>query len=490
MNTTPKMEPQTTVLELSQIIESPSNTRKRFPPEEKLRELGESMKAKGQLQPVLVRPNPARPNSGSYELVFGACRFRAAKLVGMNTIVATIRDLTDVEALEIQIIENGQRSDVHELEEAEGYEAFMKHGYDADKLAEKIGRSRSHVYQRLKLLTLAKDVRAHFLSGAIGSAVALYLARVPTAEMQARAFDETLEMSAREAADYIRRHFMLEIAEAPFDTKDATLLPSAGACATCPKRTKNNKELFGDVKGDLCTDPDCFSSKKAALRQRTIDAAKKAGREVVEKPVDKVSYDYGSYKFVQLDTICRADPKERSYGELLKGVKDGPKVATGFLRDGTQSDLLPREEALAAIAKKHASVRKAMEAPATSDDFIRENRVQEQARKLAIRELVRRVEKQKPPKDLLVCCCEQFVRIMSDVLERRGVELLEDDSAQKAVRATEDESILRGLLVEMIVEVDTASDGALFDLYGVKTKDFVKQARAEMTSTPEAEAAE
>ena len=109
---------------LDRIRESSSNPRRGFD-EAKLKELAENIKMHGVLQAVLVRPAPDGIDR-TYELVAGARRFRASKLAGKGTIPATVRDLTDAECREIQLIENLQRADIHELDEGIGYRSLME----------------------------------------------------------------------------------------------------------------------------------------------------------------------------------------------------------------------------------------------------------------------------------------------------------------------------------------------------------------------------
>ena len=164
---------------LSAIQESQTNPRRTFD-EAKLAELSENIRLHGVLQPVLVRPLPGG-EAGSYELVAGARRYRASKLAGRDSIPATIRDLTDAECLELQLIENLQRSDVHELDEARGYAALMRlqpDVYTIEVLAEKIGRSEKYVYARLRLTHLVDDVQQAFYSGKLTVAHAFEIARL------------------------------------------------------------------------------------------------------------------------------------------------------------------------------------------------------------------------------------------------------------------------------------------------------------------------
>src|SRR6202142_715751 len=109
---------------LSQIQESKTNPRRQFD-ETRLAELADNIRLHGVLQPILVRPLPGG-EAESYELVAGARRYRASKLAKCESIPATIRDLPDPNCLELQLIENLQRADVHELDEARGYAALMQ----------------------------------------------------------------------------------------------------------------------------------------------------------------------------------------------------------------------------------------------------------------------------------------------------------------------------------------------------------------------------
>ena len=149
---------------LSRIQESKTNPRSQFDAAA-LAELADNIRLHGVLQPVLVRPLPGG-EPDCYELVAGARRYRASQLAKRETIPATVRELTDTQCLESQLIENLQRADVHELDEARGYAALMKiepQTYTIETLAEKIGRSEKYVYARLRLIHLVEEVATGLL---------------------------------------------------------------------------------------------------------------------------------------------------------------------------------------------------------------------------------------------------------------------------------------------------------------------------------------
>ena len=126
--------------------------------EKDLVELADSIKAKGVIQAILLRPDPAQ--DGRYQIVAGERRWRAAQRAGLKTIPAVVRKLNDVEVLELGIIENVQRANLNPIEEAEAYHALIKRfGHTQDVLAEQVGKSRSYIANALRLLNLPEDAR-------------------------------------------------------------------------------------------------------------------------------------------------------------------------------------------------------------------------------------------------------------------------------------------------------------------------------------------
>jgi ParB/RepB/Spo0J family partition protein len=268
------------------------NPRKHFDAKA-MQELTDSVKAQGVVQAIVVRPNG---KAGTYEIVAGERRWRAAKAAGLAEIPATIRELTDAQALELAVIENNQRENLHPLEEAEGYEALLKQKhanlskYTVEDLMAKIGRSKSYVYQRLKLLDLCEEARKAYYAGKLDYSKAVLVARIAGVELQRKALKEITEghyagaepMSFRAAQQHVQNNYMLTLERAPFPIKDANLVAAAGSCDKCPKRTGNTPELFEDVKsGDVCTDPGCFGKKRDAHTAALAAIAKAAGREVI-----------------------------------------------------------------------------------------------------------------------------------------------------------------------------------------------------------------
>ncbi len=125
--------------------------------DEKLNELSESIKINGIIQPIAVREN--KFEKGKYEIVAGERRWLAAQRAGLNEVPVFIIDIDDQKSLEIAIVENVQRQDLNIIEEAKGYQRLVKEfGYDHDKISKFMSKSRSHVSNTLRLLTLPEDI--------------------------------------------------------------------------------------------------------------------------------------------------------------------------------------------------------------------------------------------------------------------------------------------------------------------------------------------
>lgn len=298
-------------LRVLSIIASKTNPRKFFCPF-KLTELAESIKATGVHQPILVRPLPESRiqeeiaqakqegrEPAQYELVCGERRWRGTQLAGLEYIPAMIREMTDAQALEAQIIENLQREDVTALEEAEGYQALMKEsGMNADDVAEKIKKSRGYIYARLKILDLCPEGREAMRDGKLDYSCALPIARIATFDLQREALEWANNSrsrthwgekpSAREVQEHVKSNYMLDLRKAPFSRKDADLCPTAGACVTCSHRTGAAAEQEEENKSaDVCTNPPCYRNKEQAHADQLRKQAQERGCEVLDEKDSK-----------------------------------------------------------------------------------------------------------------------------------------------------------------------------------------------------------
>ena len=158
---------QETKISISNLKPSPSQPRRLFD-KNSINELAESIKSKGLVQPILVRPSPTE--TGIYEIIAGERRWRAAQIAQLHEVPAVVRKLDDVEALEIAIIENVQRSDLSPIEEAAGYKRLIEnHGHTQEALAEIVGKSRSHIANIIRLLGLPQSIQDMISEGKISS---------------------------------------------------------------------------------------------------------------------------------------------------------------------------------------------------------------------------------------------------------------------------------------------------------------------------------
>lgn len=307
-----------------------------------------------------------RPLGNGFEVVAGHRRLRAAKLIGLETVPCTIHELDDRQACEVQVIENVQRVDIHPLEEADGYAALLKtHGYTIEKLAAKIGRPATYVRSRVLLASLCKEARRAFLDGKLSTGVAQLVARVPNIELQREAIEGLVgesdgeSVSVRFASNYLEANFMLRLNEAPFDRKSKTLLPIAGACTDCPKRTGAQPELFADVKTkDACTDPTCFAKKRDAHAKLKLEEAKAEGKKVLSESETKKLFPYQhsthlNYGAAYVDVNEHAYDVDDSGKKKWSSVIKGRDIATVVAVDpvGNVRELIPRD-ALKPIIKE------------------------------------------------------------------------------------------------------------------------------------------
>src|SRR5437899_1183137 len=174
---------------LDKISESKKNPRSQFD-EKKLAELADDIKQHGVLEPVLVRPL-TNGKAGTYELVFGARRYRASKLAKRETIPATVRELTDAECLELQLVENVQRADTHELDEGQGYADLLslQPSNTVETIAARVAKSPAYVNGRLQLLKLIDEAKQAFRAGKLNYSHGFEIARLLPKDQQ-RAMQE------------------------------------------------------------------------------------------------------------------------------------------------------------------------------------------------------------------------------------------------------------------------------------------------------------
>lgn len=194
------------------IVPNPRQPRQTFD-EQGLAALADSIRQHGLVQPVVVQ----KAGPGRYELIAGERRLRAAKRCGLKTVPAIIRSYTPDEAAEIALIENLQRQDLDAIEEGMAYERLMKDfGLTQEQTAQKVGKSRSHVANMVRLLQLPADIKEWIAAGRLSMGQARPLLQLPSAKLQREAalYIMKHELSARKAEALVR-HLMTQAKPRP-----------------------------------------------------------------------------------------------------------------------------------------------------------------------------------------------------------------------------------------------------------------------------------
>ena len=162
-----KITNQSNMVAIADLSRNPYQPRQNFK-EEKLEELANSIRKNGVIQPIAVRLS--KSSSGKYEIVAGERRWLAAQKAGLHEIPVTVLELSDVESLEVAIVENIQRDDLNPIEEARGYKRLNEEfKYDHESISKLMSKSRSHISNTLRLLTLPKDVISMLEEGSLTS---------------------------------------------------------------------------------------------------------------------------------------------------------------------------------------------------------------------------------------------------------------------------------------------------------------------------------
>lgn len=497
---------------LEDLVESHFNKRRTWGD---LKELAASMGGGvGILEPLL-----ARPMGKKLELVFGHRRLRAAKLAKLETAPVMIRELDDDVALEMQAIENLQRVDLHPLEEAEGFEQLRDAlHWSADDIAAKVGQSKAYVYGRLKLCELGPEGRKAFAEGELSASVALYVSRVPAA-LQAKCLDELRKiapyddeaedpsikslrlLSARTAREEIEELFMLDLKRAPFDTADGSLLPAAGTCAACPKRSGNQKVLFADVdRGDVCTDPICFADKRAAHNGRQAEKLVAKGVHVVEAKRDRFDNVRPPAGYAKLTDYCGAAGK--TYAEIVEkarakaprtpGLKELQRKTVMLDDRGKSVEVVKTKGLLEAAGVKPRADRVASNGSFDHKAYQAKRELEDKTQAALLAELVNAAEQgaRDGTAIMQVVIAEMLRSWGYEVAKRRGT----TQAALDKLVASASEPMLDGLLVELVFSSSRTEDlRAACKAFGIDHAAVVKrvaaadlEARGQVPPEPEA----
>ncbi len=269
------------LIPLVDLVTSPTNPRKSFD-QSKTTELAESIKEKGVLQPILVREKGKK-----YEIICGERRFRASKLVHAadktkGTIPAIVRDMSDQEVRELQLIENFQREDVHPMEEALAIKYAIETGqYSTEDLCAKVGKSDFYIKQRIKLNNLSERLQKLFYNGNLNITNALKFA-VYSHEIQDEIIDDDYDFDGlmKDPTERVELNkwdvikYTGKLSEAKFDINDKDLIKDMGACTNCKFNTGVALLFPEDAGTARCTNISCFKTKTDLSLQLEIERAK------------------------------------------------------------------------------------------------------------------------------------------------------------------------------------------------------------------------
>jgi len=411
-------------------IDGPARNSRTVFDQVKLQELADSIREHGILEPLLVRPKGDR-----FEVVFGERRLRAGDMAGLEELPCRVRELTDQKVDELQTIENDQREDLNPIERGNGYIHLQEaHGHTTESLAKVVGKSQTYVCDQIKLAKLPPIAREALLAGSLPISTAILIARVPNDKKRQRAAERIINpgygstlLSFRDAKYVIEREFSTQLKGAPFDRDDATLLPAAGPCTTCPKLTGNNRVEFPDGRADICTDPPCFNAKIAAHNARTRNKAKENGLKVLptsqcKRLFSRFSGDNDELTrdapYIDLSEQCQLDTKKnkRSYKQLLEGEIEpvlaiNPRTHRGRLlvEKTVAAKVLKEKHKIIIQAEKPRTPTKPNAAAAAKQEL--ERAVFERATQLAAAEIARQAEIETGP-PTRKRALNQFARLM------------------------------------------------------------------------------
>jgi ParB/RepB/Spo0J family partition protein len=249
-----------------------------------MEELTESVRSKGVLQPILVRPVVGI--NGYWEIVTGFRRHMASKNAGLPLIPCIARNLSDEDALEIQIIENDQREDPNPIDQAEGYHRLIEIGkHTPETLADKLHKSVKYVTERLKLMGLTKEAKFALRDEKIAIGHALLILRLGNQEEQNEFLKQIIEdeLTVSMARDEIDQ-FSRKIGKAVFDTTE---------CSTCIYNSTNQTILFPELENAdaECTDKSCYALKLKKHYEAIINEARKKGFKIIldKKEVNRLT---------------------------------------------------------------------------------------------------------------------------------------------------------------------------------------------------------
>jgi ParB family chromosome partitioning protein len=458
-------------LPLNVLTESTTNPRRIFE-DVALKELAESIRVQGVLSPLLVRPTTGQ----SFEIVAGARRYRAAQIAEAVTVPVRIVNLTDAEALEAALVENLIRADVHPMEEANGFFALLaleEPKYTIEQIASRTGKSAVFVCARLRLTELTPVIVEAFYREEIGVGHALLLAKLQPAQQEQalpNCFREDwggssgkakrILLPVRHLQQWIEHNVLLLLKQAPFNKRDAQLVPAAGSCVDCPKRTGNNKLLFVEWSDNesQCTDPNCYAAKVEAFLQK----------QIATKPeLVQISTAYGQQqegskvitrsKYIEIKSEKPDTPEKAKWPEFKTCKYTTEAIVSEGIDKGQLRNVCTQPDCTIHHPKKQST--KADASFKTEQDKSRREQALANATGMRVLQtIVAAVPVRLMKRDFLFIA-EQMLPLLDDkrlemIARNRGIRAKEGESAAKLLTAflrKAEESVIGKLIVETVI---------------------------------------
>lgn len=293
-------------IDVDLLIPTPDNPRvfpKNDAKNESLLQLAESIRMDGVLEPLLARPHPDKTRRGKFDLRAGERRLRAAKLAGLKTVPVLVRPMSDQQAMRVTFAENDNQAPLHPLEQARAVKTLLDKGFTYEQIESEMRHSRRYLLRLVqlnnlspkwrKLLSEHETVRQAF-SGAHLEKIARHPRTIQDELLTKMNYkNAVLENPFGAAADLHRelRDFLHILDAAPWKKDDSALLPAAGSCANCEKRSDRIPELFDDddfadhngkvKKGARCLDSGCFDAKMRAFLEHKESELKQEHKKSV-----------------------------------------------------------------------------------------------------------------------------------------------------------------------------------------------------------------
>lgn len=480
--------PQLQHVPLSQLEDDPKNPRQVYS-KESLAEMAESMKARGVIEPLVVRKVGAK-----LRIVAGHRRRRAAELAGLQTVPVQVLELSDAEAVEVQLIENLQREDINPLEEAEAFTRLHREfKLTVKEIATKVGKSEGTVYAKLKVAELAPEARKVALEHELPHSHVLLLARLhPKLQLKATKECCDAELSVTGLEEYIKLNVSLDLRKAPFDVKDTELDKKAGACTACPYNLATQADLLDQKPPALCLNAPCYHGKCDADWSRRVKAGEKGNGPhcLSAKESDKVIGNYGGLvhgaPYVELSTQCWEDSKGRTYDQLL-GKEARAARATFLARghDGQPVELLHKDDVkkwlkeAGRIQRRKDDRPKAHAAPVKSEKAAKEDATHDLVVDKVLAAIAAKTEAKEPAKAQWLWVLERELEYLScgdldQLINRRN--WTEDTIEEHLQRMTAEQ--LRGVFFELQVSkmIGYGNAGTVATDFGLDLKAIEREA--------------